>query len=213
MSGLDRIEFIDYVASTCDETFYGRFYRHLGIEKGSVRHKFIVDQLVEYFPEISSMTAERKNPADVYDIYKYGMDSGENIYFIYKEYGEESPAERTRRDTPGRLWIRLAEHPFAFPAFTGGHPNVKSDRESSHPAIAELAGQASGDKRIDSAMSCFYDLQITQDGRNMYITSKIPGYPDDSFVQNNENSWIINFPLGRDDQKTGQFVFKALESE
>lgn len=54
---------------------------------------------------------------DVYDIYKYGLDQYDNSYILYKYYGEPEPSYESKKNKPGRLWIRKKDHPFAFPAF------------------------------------------------------------------------------------------------
>lgn len=81
-------------------------------------------QLEEYKEKIFEVTdtADIKN---VHDIYKYGLDLNGNSYILYKKYDYSQVEElkdlsfNHKRNTPGEMWIRLAGHPIAFPAFTG----------------------------------------------------------------------------------------------
>lgn len=61
----------------------------------------------------------------MHDIYKYGLDLNGNSYILYKKYDYSQVEELKdlsfshKRNTLGEMWIRLAGHPIAFPAFTG----------------------------------------------------------------------------------------------
>jgi len=63
-----------------------------------------------------------------YDIYKYGLDIQGNSYILLKSYdysklfSRDKLTYKQKKNTLGELWIRLANHPIAFPAFHGEHP-------------------------------------------------------------------------------------------
>lgn len=80
----------------------------------------------------------------VYDIYKYSLDENGNSFILYKQYGKREPSYKERRNTPGELWIRLAEHPFAFPAFTGLSSQVVDVSESTNGAIRKYLDADNG---------------------------------------------------------------------
>jgi len=81
----------------------------------------------EYYEDIKDVTSSRHHDLQ-YDIYKYGLDVNKNSYILFKKYDYslvEQPEDMTfrqRRNTLGRMWIRLAHTPLAFPAFSGAHP-------------------------------------------------------------------------------------------
>ena len=81
----------------------------------------------EYYNEIKDVTSSR-HLAEQYDIYKYGLDASKNSYILFKKYDYsileeyEDMTFRQRRNTLGRMWIRLAHTPLAFPAFSGERP-------------------------------------------------------------------------------------------
>ena len=101
------------------ETFFGKYYSHLQLkDEDNLDRMFIGAQLGS--PEISArifdIVQTKSNVRDVYDIYRYGMDSFDNMYVLYKRYGDESPSYQDKKNTPGQLWVRRKDHPIAFPA-------------------------------------------------------------------------------------------------
>lgn len=96
--------------------FYRRFFSHLGLNDIELERE--CQQLKDYYPLIKDITDDHDLPS-VYDIYKYALDSNGNSYILYKQYGMYKPSFKEMRNTPGEIWIRLSDHPFAFPAFTG----------------------------------------------------------------------------------------------
>lgn len=97
------------------------------------------------------MTKTVGNPEDTFDMYKYCMDGDENVFFLEKRYPADNQSYQTRKNTLGRLWVRLGEQPFAFPAFSGSHPNVVMDQRA-HSIVAKLLTD------VGDEMRCFYDL-------------------------------------------------------
>ena len=74
---------VDAFKAHSSSTFYEKYYKHLNLPKSE--YQKIARQLVEYGDQITSIT----NPAyiaDVYDIYKYGLDLNGNSYILYKKY-------------------------------------------------------------------------------------------------------------------------------
>lgn len=63
-----------------------------------------VARLQKYSTMISSLAGR--------EIYKYGKDYNGNIYILYKGKGN-----RTTRNALGDVWVRLRNHPIAFPLF------------------------------------------------------------------------------------------------
>lgn len=177
-----------------DDTFYGRFYRQLRLEQLSRKEDldYVVAQVREYWdgrrgqgPSISEITRDRPL-GEVFDIYRYGVDSYGNMYCLYKQYDPDMMDGNGRfgykyaQSTPGELWIRLKDHPFAFPAFSGAHPNVYIGDAGRHVAFANLlrlyrvdeqgavvqvyGPEASADS---AAASCIYDFELTKDQQDL----------------------------------------------
>lgn len=80
--------------------YYDEYYAHLNLT-ASQRTK-IVEQLQKFYPNIYALIE--------YKIYKYGKDIYDNVYMLYKKSYEDM-------DEKGQLWMRLKNHPIAFPAF------------------------------------------------------------------------------------------------
>ena len=70
------------------------------------------------------------------------------MYCLYKQYDSDIVLDtvvrgglsyKYKQSTPGSLWIRLKNHPLAFPAFSGRYPNVYMETTSKrHVAFANL---------------------------------------------------------------------------
>jgi len=140
-----------------------------------------------------------------YDIYRYGVDQLGNMYSLFKQYHVEEPSYYDRKNTRGSLWIRLKDHPLAFPAFSGLRPNVVVSSYSDIPEpFRRLAGFTEDEAcsavyphYISSMMSCFYDFEITKNGQYMYLVSdrNETGISDNSQLKIYENPWLINCPM------------------
>ena len=205
-------------ALSSDETFYGRFYRQLRLDREAQREtrEYIVNQLSSYWgggrdipgggPSIFSIT-EDATFDKVYDIYRYGMDSYGNMYCLYKQYDSEV-AKRTagrgglsyrfKQSTPGWLWIRLKDHPLAFPAFSGSYPNVwMATDKMRHKAFSNLLGLSGAAKFPISASlaNCIYDFEFTKSRADVTFVTKMRDSDltcDSRSVQNYENSWLVH---------------------
>ena len=70
------------------------------------------------------------------------------MYCLYKQYDSDIVLDtvvrgglsyKYKQSTPGSLWIRLKNHPLAFPAFSGRYPNVYMETTNKrHVAFANL---------------------------------------------------------------------------
>ena len=90
------------------------YYSHLKLDEDTSIRSMISNALTTSYSKISDIAC-MKQKKDVFDIYKYYVDSYDNIYILYKHYGVENPSEQEKLLTPGELWIRLADSPIAFP--------------------------------------------------------------------------------------------------
>jgi len=125
------------------------------------------------------------------------------MYSLFKQYHAEDPSYYDRKNTAGSLWIRFKDHPFSFPAFTGLRPNVMVSSYADIPlpfrSLAGLDGMLSSayPHYISSAMSCFYDFEMTKNGQYMYLISdrKGAGISEDARLKLYENPWLINCPM------------------
>lgn len=107
---------------------------------------------------------------DVYDIYKYGLDQYNNSYILYKYYGETEPSYESKKNQPGRLWIRKKDHPFAFPAFAYQYQNAKIDDEYS--ILSTVVKSECASTNLTSNGGCIYDFEFSKDRKIMAIVAK-----------------------------------------
>lgn len=102
------------------------FYHHLDLTTNDAQR--IYEQLLAYEPMIRHV-ATAQNTGELsgeFDIYRYAEDCMGNSIFLLKSYrhlyekhkGEEgyAPSYHEKRNTPGELWMRIKNHPLAFPA-------------------------------------------------------------------------------------------------
>lgn len=76
----------------------------------------VVNQLTQYYSAINEVATGG------YDIFKYAIDAYGNSIILIKRYGtgvdvKDPSTYARRRSTPGEIWIKAKDHPFAFPAF------------------------------------------------------------------------------------------------
>lgn len=213
-----------------EDTFYGRFYKQLRLDlpQQYQNRQYIADQLNYYWahdaapdvPSISGITNDATLD-QAYDIYKYGIDSHGNMYCLYKKYDWEVTARsvahgglsyRYRQSTPGCLWIRLKNHPLAFPAFSGRYPNVyMEDKNLRHIAFSNLLGLHYWDEakqkdedlsgtavytELSSSKAAFiYDFEFTKARDDVTFVTKMRTSQltcDSPAVQCYENSWLVH---------------------
>ena len=157
------------------------------------KREYVAHQLEEYFldpPQSGTVTTvgditSAHDPGEEWDIYRYGEDNFGNMYILYKNYGSEDLGYKERRDVPGRLWIRLKDHPIAFPAFAGGYPQV--EMEGVNNAISSITSPDFDE---------FYDFTFSEDFSQMALVARnrSPGVEDS--VRTYENPWVIMTPIG-----------------
>lgn len=176
------------------ETFYEKYYTQVDLTTAEARR--IGEQLQEYKDDIIELT-DPKPEADQYDIYKYGIDINKTHYALFKKYdcsGLESLDELTyeaKRNTLGRMWIRLGDHPIAFPAFSGSRPAyyIGSTSELA-PAIVALAEKKEGGNgvtygdmahtvisSINDPIEYFYDFELASNKASIAYVIFDPRYP------------------------------------
>lgn len=221
-------------ALSAESTFYGRFYRQLRLDQydQQANKKYIINQLSCYWghepvsgggPSISAIT----NPMPLscaFDIYKYGIDSYGNMYCLYKQYDGDIVCDavargglsyKYKRSTPGSLWIRLKNHPIAFPAFSGRYPNVYLEASGKrHVAFSNLLNlrwfdadegevllsgdgiyaKLSNDGAAEAA-SCIYDFEFTKNRDDITFVTQMHSYDlscSSRDVQCYENPWLVH---------------------
>ena len=113
---LDEYLTIDINNDTDLNNFIQKWYKGLNLSNNNLRR--IKDQLKHFYIEIKNIAKD-----NYYDIYRYAKDIYGNIYLLLKNYGctninqMKSVLESTKNTTPGNLWIRIKNHPLAFPAY------------------------------------------------------------------------------------------------
>lgn len=102
------------------------YYHHLNLTDNMLQK--IYEQLLAYEPMIRDVaTAQGTHQlSGEYDIYRYGEDTLGNSLFLLKSYKHlyaqhkndpnYRPSYHEKRNTPGELWMRVKNHPLAFPA-------------------------------------------------------------------------------------------------
>jgi len=201
-----------------DDTFYGRFYRQLRLDQDQRAddRMYIVNQLNEYWnhrgahgggPDIDNITKNRQID-QVYDIYRYGIDSDGNMYCLYKQYDQDAflsayeqggLSYRYKQNTPGELWIRFKNHPLAFPAFSGSRPNVYlQSKAKRHAAFMNLFGLDENASRItvpSISATCIYDFEFSRAGDDITFVTKMRDQQlvcDSDDIQCYQNSWLVH---------------------
>lgn len=202
---MDDIRSLIGVGLSQSSTFYEKYYKHLSMSRLQYQH--IANQLEEYADAIKRIIG-LATPKTVYDIYKYGLDMYGNSYILYKQYDYSTVEEyrdlsyKQKQDTLGTMWIRLAHHPMAFPAFSGKNPQCYIYKSTMmNPALLKLASSENGivyhDKyRIDidaisSDMKFFYDFEFTQDHTALMYVVKNGNMPNYAPFNEFGLGWVI----------------------
>jgi len=122
LSSENHDQFVELLSSLSERTgdFYRNYYEHLNLSKKEMSH--ICEQLSAYRDDIVEKASSKLYKRDVWDIYKYGRDAYDNMYILYKKYNKDNEEFKVKRNTRGELWIRLKDHPIAFPAIAGKDP-------------------------------------------------------------------------------------------
>lgn len=208
LSSLTKSAVSEAVTNGMPHTFFENYYMHLNL--ADAQCQYIAEQMNEYYVDINSVT-ESKSLTDQYDIYKYGLDVYKNSYILFKKYDYsqveqiEELTYRQKRNTLGRMWIRMAHTPLAFPAFNGSHPQYYiRNIELISTAILKLMklkedGITYKDKykkeiiRVNDDMQYFYDFEMSQDRSSIsYVLYNGDFYDKGSLYQQFELPWIAS---------------------
>jgi hypothetical protein len=198
-------------------TFYEKYYSQVDLTNAEARR--IAAQLAEYRDEILELT-DPKPEAEQYDIYRYGIDINKTHYALFKRYslsGLDGLGDLTyeaKRNTLGRMWIRLADQPIAFPAFSGSDPAYYiRDPNDVTPIILKLADKAAAGvvyadrdnseiTRIDDDVCYFYDFEMASNRASLAYVVFDPEYPlENPFYRQYR---LANVVVGKVDQYTSQ---------
>lgn len=130
--------------------------------------------------------------AGVFDIYKYATDKFGNHLILLKQYANKNVSQVDKDNTPGQLWIRLKDHPIAFPAFWGLDPAVELDCNNANnvicnaapalpdctitPCVVDKDGNVASEQvvsmKLDTTMmSYFYDMELDITKRVLVLNS------------------------------------------
>lgn len=140
------------------------YYNHLrldaDVELSSKIDSLLVDSSIK--SKIQSIT-QFNDLSNVYDIFKYQIDTFGNMYILYKKYASDDVSYPEKLQTSGELWIRLADFPIAFP-------------------LTSLIDDASY-KQLPSLE--IYDFDIVPTGKKIVVAAKkIDGtYEETNFIR------------------------------
>lgn len=198
---------VDALESAVQKTFFEKYYRHLGLVPAECQR--VARQLAEYKDKIFEVTSTA-SIYDVHDIYKYGLDLNGNSYILYKKYDYSQVEElrdlsfTSKRNTPGEMWIRLAGHPIAFPAFTGQNPMYYT-RDPRRINMSVLSAAVADDANaivwededhtlisaISSDMRVFFDFEFSKSKTSIAYVTLNGDYPSLSAYRRFDVAWVI----------------------
>lgn len=190
-----------------EQTFYEKYYQHLNLPISECIR--IANQLEEYKDKILKITTPTST-FNVYDIYKYGLDINGNSYILFKQYDYSKLEDlyhltyAQKRDTLGEIWIRLADHPIAFPGFSGKYPayfiqNPKNVNVSILSVAAAIDPNSivwnvddnSKISEISSDMKAFYDFEFAKDKMSIAYITYNADYEFLDIYKRSDISWVI----------------------
>ena len=185
--------------------FYNRFYSHLNLSYNE--RKRISDQLNEYYDLIEDIVSSKTEEKDVWDIFKYGRDTYDNHYILYKKYDIPYGTEITikdKKDTTGELWIRLNNHPIAFPALAGNYPQIATQDDYINGKffsdIAEKQNETNKENsntKIIDRFDKFYDMEFDT-GKSILFLAYYPINDNNKYYNGDgskENVGVFNDPI------------------
>ena len=186
-------------ANFINSDLFNKYYSNLHLTDKNI--EYIRYQLSCYHDNLLSIVLANSD-IDKYDIYKYSKDYLGNHYILYKNYNTSLTAEGgptlnkntftfnddvTKREenfvnmqnTCGELWIRLKDHPIAFPALYGQCPNIAIDDDEFNGRFANIAfGDNSNDETEQATlqsdryrMSYFYDFEFDTNRKTLYLVT------------------------------------------
>lgn len=145
-----------------EPTYYEKYYAHLNLNLKQL--KYIANQLQEYVTAIKPIVSSYKNLSSVFDIYKYASDIYGNKYILYKKYNSENPSYIEKQNTKGELWIRLKDHPIAFPAFAGKNVQIDHNSKNNYNNLIDsiINGVICEETYKDEPCKYFYDMEFDE---------------------------------------------------
>lgn len=152
--------------SETDRTFYEKYYAHLNLNQNQLDQ--IYQQLVDWHDEIEEIVSTKQYKSDVYDIYKYGRDMYDNVYILYKKYNSDDPSYAKKRDTGGWLWIRLADHPIAFPAVAFPEEDTAVEKIPAVDMRESMVNGKFGSLKND-LRHAFFDMEFDEPKRTLIL--------------------------------------------
>ena len=164
----DRRNFIEDVRSRGNGGFgyFDRYYSHLSLTDEELSR--IAKQLDQYGDRIVAITSEREDDENVFDVFKYCVDAYGNSIMIVKSVPQDATYSQ-RLETPGELWMRVAHHPFAFPAYSGAYPqvNIENDNDTNGKINALLGKWLLGNYNDpnNDRLTRFYDFEFDSSRR------------------------------------------------
>ena len=182
--------------------FYESFYSHLNLSDGDKTK--ICNQLSVYINLIRDIASSKEEEKDVWDIFKYGRDTYDNHYILYKKYNipdGKTISVKDKKDTTGELWIRLNNHPIAFPALAGDYPQIDTNHDYINGKffndVANKENSISEEKEIDR-FNKFYDMEFDT-GKSILFLAYYPVNDTNSYYNGNgkEKLGIFNDPILR----------------
>lgn len=207
LSSVSNASVVNILNSQLPNTFFEKYYKHLDLP--TTEYQRIASQLEEYHTKIVDIT-DPKPVTDVYDIYKYGLDVNGNSYILYKKYDYSSVEELKdfsfvqKRNTLGEIWVRLANHPIAFPAFSGKNPayylqnprlvnmSILSVAAKEDPNSIVWADEDHLEiSQISSDMRMFYDFEMSKSKSSIAYVAFNADYPFIDAYKRFDIPWVI----------------------
>ena len=209
IDALKGVECINIYTGIRQNVQWNTWYEHLDLTLEERMH--IVEQLEAFRNEIQLLAQNQG-----FDIYKYGLDAYNNAYILVKgSIGSDfrNKDEDEQRQAAGYLWMRIKDHPIAFPAFVYKVvDNTVPDSVADVQAYDKPIDAASQNQQIclptfntSLANICntdytefeMHDLPTTDRDDDKYKTPLI----HDFMFSNNGNVLIINGYIETDAQK------------
>ena len=144
--------------------------------------------------QLSELSSAIKNEAEaVHDIYQYGLDAYGNAYILVKDYGLDNIDQlsaisaQTKKSTPGKLWMKLKNHPLALPAYVLKNDSIHTENISQLAVNGNVGAsenarftyndiQRGAIEGTDYQTPLLYDFSISED-KTTFIA--IAAYNDD----------------------------------
>ncbi len=201
--------FINSVANRSG-SYYDRYYKHLSMTDDELNAT--VNRLIEYTSYILDIVEEKVESTYIFDIYKYATDKYGNAYGLYKQYTNRTfrlSIESGKKDiitnwpqsysekenTLGQLWIRLKDHPIAFPAFFGKNPifsKKKNEKDEEQVHIVWQLAENNNPVTDSTGMKYFYDMEFDTSKQILFLNSNPINYVLNSCISSTLSAEIAD---------------------